>query len=60
MCIWINNETGDFSPNTVKRLCWSYTNAAGGGIASELIASFQEDVKGKWIENVMPFVDVDI
>lgn len=61
MCIWINNETGDFSPSTVKRLCWSYTISAGGGIASELIASLrEEEVKGKWIENVMPFVDVDI
>lgn len=32
----------------VKRLCWSYTISAGGGIASELIASLQEkEVKGK-------------
>lgn len=49
------------SPSTVKRLCWLYSNSAGGGIASELIATLQEEeVKGKGIENVMAGVDIDI
>lgn len=53
----MNNVT----ENTMKRLCWLYSDSADGGIARELIATLQEEeVKGKAIENVLAGVYIDI